>query len=546
LLAACSDIPTSGPVVGGNPVRAQDSLPFVAFGPAEPREGAEPAAIVDGFIDAMSAYQPGYEIAKLFLTPEALATWDPSAGITVHRGTRPSIEVLDEDRVQLTMTVTGEVREDGSFGTVESDGATKIELLVDQVDGEWRIADPPQGTIISEDNFAREYESHNLCFFEPGGEVFVFDPVYVPKSGQTATLLTQMLLAGPSRWLEPAVRSAFPETVTLSVASVPIDSGTATVDLSANAQEIEPVRRTEMAAQLGCTLAGLPEVSRVAMNADGIALLGQDESTVTATVPERHDPNLIGAGGALYAIREGGLVRGNAEALQPVQGALGAADDITEVAVEAGGSRAVVVAGFGAQLQTAAVDADSRRTLFEGTSISSPSWARNNIIWAVNHGADGGELLAVTADGADVEVRAAELDDRDVQRISVSPDGTRMALVADGTAYLALVVFDGDDRDHVSIERLRRIGPDVDVLDVSWSGAERVAMLVHDQEDPEILVVDTFGAVQASRGTVAGGILLAAGADQRLVVATETGNLLEHESRTRWIELGEGTAPAYP
>nr|WP_281352447.1 LpqB family beta-propeller domain-containing protein [Phytoactinopolyspora alkaliphila] len=419
---------------------------------------------------------------------------------------------------------------------------------MEQVDGEWRIAEPPQGTIISEDNFAREYESHNLCFYNLDGEMFVYDPVYVPKSGQTATLLTQMLLAGPSEWLDPAVRTAFPEATTLSVASVPIDSGTATVDLSdAAAENTDAAQRSRMAVQLGCTLSGLPEVSRVAMNTDGIALLGQDESTIDAVVLERHDPNLLGAGGALYAIREGSLVRGDGDAPQPVQGALGVAEDLTEVAVDAGGGRAVVVAGFGTELQTAAVDSDSRRTILEGAGFTSPSWARNNVIWAVGQADSGGRLVAMTPEGAEIEVRAADLDQRDVQRVDVSPDGTRMALVVDGIAYLALVVVDGEARDHVSVERLRRIGPDSDALDVAWSGSERVALLVGDEEaDPEVLVVDTFGAVQASRGTVVGAVFVAAGADQRLVVATEDGMLVEHESRTRWIELGEGGAPAYP
>lgn len=370
----------------------------------------------------------------------------------------------------------------------------------------------------------------------------------MPKSGQTATLLTQMLLAGPSEWLDPAVRTAFPESVTLSVASVPIDSGTATVDLSDSAAEgTDAAQRAQMAVQLGCTLSGVPEVSRVAMNADGIALLGQDDSTIDATVPERHDPNLIGRGGALYAIRDGSLVRGNGEAPQPVQGELGVAEDLIEVAVESGGGRAVVVAAYGTELQTAAVDSDSRRTIRESAGFSSPSWAGDDVIWAVEHGESGGTLVAMTPEGLEIEVRATDLDGRDVQRVAVSPDDTRMALVVDDVAYLALVVFDGDARDHVSIERLRRIGPGSDALDVAWTGSERVALLVRDEDDdPEVLVADTFGAVQASRGEVPGAVLLTAGADQRLVVATEEGMLMEHESRTRWIELGEGSAPAYP
>ena len=124
LVTACSGIPTSGPVVAGNPVRAQEQTSSMAFNPGAPRSGDDPAGIVYGFLDAMSAYQPGYDIAKEFLTPEAAAAWDPTAGITVHRGTRPTLDVMDDTFVQVALTVSGEVGNDGSY-SVEDAGATR-------------------------------------------------------------------------------------------------------------------------------------------------------------------------------------------------------------------------------------------------------------------------------------------------------------------------------------------------------------------------------------------------------------------------------------
>ncbi|WP_205856732.1 GerMN domain-containing protein, partial [Phytoactinopolyspora endophytica] len=309
LLAACSDVPTSGPVVGGNPVSNQDPPRNILYAAAQPRPGDAPARIVDGYLDAMSAYQPGYETATMFLTPDSQGSWEPMAGITVHRGTRPSIEELDNDIIRVTITVTGEVQEDGSFELADPGTTREFDLQMTQVDGEWRIADPPEGTIISEDDFAREFEPHNLCFFTPDLDMFVLDPVYVPTTGQAATLLTQMMLDGPSVWLDPAVQTAFPEGVALGVSSVPVEAGLATVDLSANAQSAELPQRELMAVQLACTLSTLPEVGRIAMNSDGVPLLNQEEEpTVDATRDERYDPDKPRVDSALLAVDDGAVV----------------------------------------------------------------------------------------------------------------------------------------------------------------------------------------------------------------------------------------------
>ncbi|AYY12064.1 hypothetical protein EF847_04410 [Actinobacteria bacterium YIM 96077] len=550
LSAGCTQIPTSGPVVSGDPVRAQNQPPYVAFGAAAPQEGEDVTGIVDGFVDAMSAYHPGYETAKMFLTPEAASTWEPTAQIIVHQGTRPSIELVDDDRVQLSVTVAGTVMPDGSYVTTDADTTRTFELSMERVEGEWRIAEPPDGTIISEENFAREFEAHDLCFFDPAFELFVPDPVYVPKNGQPATLLAQMLLDGPSEWVGPAVSTAFPESTTLSVSSVPVENRTATVELSEEAQETQPEERELMAAQLGCTLGGMPEVGRVAMYSDGISLLGQGAPPVGADDYERYDSERIPAAGSLYAMRDSGMVvmhdDGSAD---PVPGPLGGATDVNEVAVDASGSHAAAVAAGRTQLQIAELgEGDVRDTVLEGVELASPVWDRQNLIWAVDRSEGRGELVAVDREGAPVQVQAPELQELDISRFAISPEGSRMVLVADGRAYVALVVRDGAEPNFVSVERLRPVGPAYQALDVGWSGAGEIAVLAQNDEGelPEVLILDIFGAVQAERGAVPGAVSLATGPDQPHMVSTEDGALYEHESRTRWINVADGWSPTYP
>lgn len=547
LMAGCSEIPTSGPVVAGDPVRAQEPLPYVGFRPPGPQAGADKTGIVYGFLDAMSTYQPGYEIAKRFLTPDAASTWDPSAGVTVHVGARPSLNVIDETTVLATLSVVGEVNADGSYQVAGFGASQEIELRMERVDGEWRIADPPAGTLISEDNFLREFEVHELCFFDPEFNVFVPDPVYVPKNTQVTTQLTQMLLSGPSGWLDPAVRTAFPEQVTLSVSSVPVENGIATVDLTEPVRTTEPAQRDQMAAQLVCTLAGVPEVTRVAINSEGVSLLGQGEISGPAADYERYDPERSTAGADLYAVQNGAVVRRADDELQPVPGPLGLVEDVTEVAVPAGEGRAAVVGNGQTELRIADFDDDApQQAVLNGIELSAPVWDRNDVIWAVDRSSGSGQVVAVRPDGTPVTVRAADLKERDVAGLSVSPDGTRMMLVADGRAYAAVVVHDGEDQDHVSIERVRRMGPVGTALDATWAGADRIALLLQDEGDPEVIIVDVFGAVKSVRGPIPEAVSLAASPGMRLVVDTADETLVEHDSRTRWVDLGDGVAPAYP
>lgn len=548
LVTGCAEVPTSGPVEPGNPVRTQEGVPYVAFAAAAPRPGDDPPAIVVGFIEAMSAYQPGYETATMFLTPEAASTWEPLAGVTIFEGSRPRIEQVDDNQVRVTVTVVGEVDEFGAY-TVENAGEMReLELTMNRAEGEWRIANPPPGTMISEDNFLREFESHDVCFFDPQFEVFVPDPVYLPKNSQVATLLVQMLVDGPSEWLDPAVRTALPEQVALSVSSVPVEAGVATVDLSANAQGLQPLRREQMASQVACTLAGLPEVTHVDLKSDGLSLLGQDGGTDVASVVDRYDPDRLGTSASIYAIQDGHAVsRLDDGELQPVSGELGEAEDLTELAVHPAEGQAVAVASGGAELQLAALeDGAPRRMIFEGAGLVSPDWDRNDLIWAVERPAGGGKLAAVRPDGTEVTVRGKELEELDVTRVSVSPDGTRMVLIGDEKAYVAVVVHDGGDGDYVSIERLRPIGPGGVAMDAGWLSAERIALLMSVEDVVEVYNVDVSGATRAVRGPVPGAVGLSAGAGQQIVVETENGLLVEHQSRTRWVDIGAGEAPVLP
>ena len=67
LLAGCASVPTSGPVAHHTP-QAASVDGGVRVDPLPPSEGASQLLIVEGFLHAMSTYQPGYAVARQYLT----------------------------------------------------------------------------------------------------------------------------------------------------------------------------------------------------------------------------------------------------------------------------------------------------------------------------------------------------------------------------------------------------------------------------------------------------------------------------------------------
>ena len=81
------------------------------------------------------------------------------------------------------------------------------EFSVEQVDGEWRITDPPDGLIILEPDFVRLYDEVAAYFMDPTGQRVVPDPRYLITGEAQPTALVQRLLDGPSAALAAGVEN---------------------------------------------------------------------------------------------------------------------------------------------------------------------------------------------------------------------------------------------------------------------------------------------------------------------------------------------------
>jgi hypothetical protein len=546
LLAGCAGIPTSGQVVEGDPV-LEPQPQYVGLEPDPPRPGDDEAGIVDGFVAAMASYDPDYPTAREFLTPDASTAWQPSDATTIYASS-PTIDKTATGVVQVTMAVLAKVGADGYVKAPE--GTTEeLDLILRQVDGEWRISNPPAGIILSDLDFGSEFEAYNVYFFDPTFERLVPDPVFMPVRGSRATLLAEALLRGPSRWLAPAVATAFPPETELGV-PVRVVSGRATVELTSQARAGTPDQVKLLGVQLARTLDQIEGLRELAVTSDGRPLMAGDQTSMALDAYPEFDAEVAPRRSDLYAVGGAGVLQLADDGPVAVQGPLGSTPGIADIAVNVESNQAAAVVGGGTQLISAPLAAEASTTaLAEGTDLGSLSWDGTGLVWAVDQTVGGSRVL-VSEPGQDpATALVAGLEDSRIDDLAVSLDGTRVAIVSGGDLLVGIVVRDPDRPGNIRIDGLRPLMLDSQTATaVSWAGPTTLATLTAAGNDvAEVYLVELSRSTAQLAGPVPGAVTLAGLPGKALAVGTEDGKVMRQEDITlQWVEVAEAAAPAYP
>jgi hypothetical protein len=556
-VVGCVGVPTDGPVVEGRPAGDPVAPPNVAVLPLGPSPGDEPLEIVEGFLSAMASYEPGYPTARLFLTPAAASEWEPESGIAVYGAGEGSRSVAEtDDGVQISLRLEARVAEDGSYNAVEPGSRLSLDLALEQVSGQWRIATPPEGLVMTAFDFDREFIAYASYFFDPGFEVLVPDLTYLPVRGNIPTLLVEELLDGPTEWLDPGVRSAFDPGVTLRSGSV-VQSGTvAQVDLTEQAAAASTEQRDRMAAQLAWTLRQAPGVGEVAILADGRAVPVSSSPTgvVSADSFAFYDPAAVPAGDLLVAVADGRIVTVD-DAPAPVSGPLGEPGPYRSVAISPTGTRGAAVSSDGTAVTTSGLSDDSDAvTTAVGQDVAPPSIDRDGRVWVVDRSGEASSITVIRPDGDLVDVDADLVEATTVTRLVISADGVRAAFVyeAEGGRRLALaLVLPGPDGS-LALGSVRDIPlGDVDGVDVAWTSATALALLGDSGESAQPFIVELSNGALSSRGQVSGAVSVAASPGQPLVIGARTDDeavpvVLRQDALQEWVPLLEASSPTYP
>jgi hypothetical protein len=502
VLTGCAGIPTDGPVgsftIGDE--GSDDKLLTLADGP---QEGQTPTEILAGFLAAQRAPQNNYGIARLFLSDELRGEWSPTSFVRVTDSPMVASPAGADERLRIDANVRAVVDATGSYTELQRVEPQPLDYaFVQNADGEWRISEAPEGTVISSRGFERSFIAYPLYFFDPSGAALVPDLRWFPDTASRAERIVRQLLAGPSPWYQNGVLiTSFPTGAKLD-SGVTIEAGTATVELSADVAAQDAGARWRMQQQLRLSLSALAEVKAVQMMAGGFPLEVESGRPSESSFLVANDAlGLAEAGFGYLSSSAVNPVAGISETVQQL-GALGAS-------LARGGERAAVRNDRGVWLVTA----DSVAQLVDvRPGLIDPSIDPRGFVWtAVGSRAD--SIVAINAPGDPHELPAPNLDGS-ILALEVSRDGARLLIATQGPSGPALtivgIVRDGDGVPTGFGEPLSlAVAPTV-LIDASWVDSSTVATLSHDDGETRVDVYRIGGRHEVA-GRLEGGVQLVGG-----------------------------------
>jgi len=484
--AGCVQMPESGPVVGTGSEGQADEPPGVFIDPKPPEPGANPAEIVTGFLDAMTATPIQTNAAKLFLTSDAQAAWKPEAETITYAEASPPRGGL---RVSVRLGGARHLDGRGSYLGRLPRAERALRFPMASEDGEWRIARAPDALIVPDSWFEQRFRQVSLYFFDPSARILVPEPVFVPRGEQLATALTSALLRGPGPALDGISRSFIPDGLSFGL-SVPVsDDGVADLTLRGYNGRLTEDAIEQMLAQLSWTLRQEPTIRflRVSVGGQQITLPGGESLFDVDEQGARFDPTVFGASTLLYGLRDGRLVSGTPDSLAPVDGPMGLSRlGVRSVAVDLSADQVAGVTTRGDGVLMASVRNETERveSVVSGArGLLRPSWDFSDRTWLVDNGPGGARVSYVSGDHP-VAVRVPGVTGHRVSHFTVSRDGSRLVSVvrhASGDQVMvSRIVHNGQGR-VVSVERARHIAWEGDsrlsVRDLGWSSPTSVAVL---------------------------------------------------------------------
>lgn len=490
LVTSCSPmLPTEGPVGTSAP----DSEQGFNYAPqAEPpQSGSSPEQIIDGFIRAGAGSQDDYAIARQFMSPEAAREWRPDERTIVY-ASDPSILFSGDDTYSTTFQVDAVIDSSGILTRLPEEATEIMDFGLEQIEGEWRITDAPDGTMLIDGTFQQVFQAHTLYFFDPQLRYAVPDQRWFLNRAGIASEIVGALLAGPAPYLEPAVVSAFGDGVELERSSVPVDESTAMVDLSPELVEnAEPAERALMQQQLDLALTSLSRVTEVEITVaqrefdiPTAAELPEDERPDYQVSPEV-DSTQVGI--------EGGTLRRQNDQVTLTIGSLPDIADLDPQAPAVPNTAAEEVFGFlngdGNQLYHLRPERAPDLVL-EADDLTRPSMDNFGWTWTASQEGDDATVHAIAYDESlepsRAEVSADWLGSRTITSLRIAQDGARAAMILDDDGERGLYVA-GVIRDSTGIPRglgqPMRLETSVELEEVRWQGPDALYVWANSEDE---------------------------------------------------------------
>jgi hypothetical protein len=544
LLTGCAGVPTSGSVHVGRVIPAvaglsQDDIRVL---PPRPSPGMSQQALVAGFLRATVNPDGDYSAARAYLA--AGATWNTTVGITTYNLGASQLRQLGPKVVGLTAARVGTITSRGDY--VSSPGALQRRFTLVRQAGQWRISRLPAGVLLAAADAQHALQGETVFYLNRAENALVPEQILVPQNQPgLATTLVRALVSGPPVPLAAAVHTAVPAGTRL-LGNVPIDSnGVAEVDLAGVPPQNSPQSLAELSAQIGWTLTQVG-VTAVRLLVDGEPLVAPGFPPVQAAT-KAFNPNLPPTQSGLLFVH-GRRIHGFGE---PVPPALARLSDLRDPVISADGAAvaALRVRRSDEQLLVGPA-AGALSVRLTATAISAPSFDPAGDAVVAADTATGPEILELSGAGAQRRIRApASVLDHGITDLSVSPDGTRVAMVVGGPGPSSLVVgLLALRRGRLRIVGARPIiNAGSDVRGLGWNGPAQLVTTIRTAGGKRVVVSsDTLGydVQELSPARLPGRPTQVADAPGERPFAV-AGRGLYRLAGGRWARVSTGADPAY-
>ncbi len=260
--SACAQLPKGGEIKTGPNVESGLETDYLYYSPSSPAEGATQEEILLGFMNAGTGPQNDYAVARTYLAKEFNADWKPNSEVLVQDG-KPTITLSDNDSATVVVPISATINERGQYQAAPAGTTRSIQITFTKEGGNWRINNAPNLTMVIRPVFDVVFKAYAVYFFDNQQKHLVPDVRWFPSRASTSTRLVNALLGGPSEWLQPAVRTSIPSGTRLTLSSVTVADGVASVDLSSRALRASAINRKLMQVQIRETLLQLSSVYSV-------------------------------------------------------------------------------------------------------------------------------------------------------------------------------------------------------------------------------------------------------------------------------------------
>jgi len=245
--------------------------------PDGPATGATPDQIVRGFLKAGAGagFDDDHVIARSFLLPNVKDDWLPDSGVEVYgNDSSLKIDLLNPTTVRVTASIVAEIDSVGRYHETPIGTSVQATFGMQQSRVGWRISLPPKkfGLWLSASDLDRIYRPFTIAYLSATARTIVGDRRWFPITPGLATTLARAQLAPVPDYLLGAASTGVPAGTSLAVDAVPIQSGLAVVDLSAQALSADPDLRQAMWAQFVTTVTQVPSVTEVSLEVQGAGL----------------------------------------------------------------------------------------------------------------------------------------------------------------------------------------------------------------------------------------------------------------------------------